>query len=76
MIKKILFLKRISKTPDIRLGRSFLCFLICLLFMVGILCVSPQLKVQAASLDDSGLAGETEERTYINEPGSAQTRED
>ena len=50
--------------------------IVCLLLMVGILCVSPQLEVQAAAVEDSGLAGETEERTYINEPGSAQTRED
>lgn len=50
--------------------------IICLLFMVGILCVTLPLEVQASSVDDVGLAGETEERTYINEPGSAQTRED
>ncbi len=50
--------------------------IVCLLMMVGILCVTPQLEVQAAALDDSGLAGETEERTYINEPGSAQSREE
>lgn len=50
--------------------------IICLLFMVGILCVTLPLEVQASSVDDAGLAGETEERTYINEPGSAQTRED
>ncbi len=50
--------------------------MVCLLVMVGILCVTPRLSVQAASLDDSDLAGETQERTYINEPGSAQTREE
>ena len=50
--------------------------IICLLFMVGILCVTLPLEVQASSVDDVGMAGETEERTYINEPGSAQTRED
>lgn len=50
--------------------------IICLLFMVGILCVTLPLEVRASSVDDAGLAGETEERTYINEPGSAQTRED
>ena len=44
--------------------------------MVGILCVTLPLEVQASSVDDVGMAGETEERTYINEPGSAQTRED
>lgn len=63
MIWKKLFIKRIIK-------------IICLLFMVGILCVTPQLEVQAAEVDDLGLAGETEERTYINEPGSAQTRDE
>ena len=44
--------------------------------MVGILCVTPKLEVQAAAVDDSGIVGETEERTYINEPGSAQTQEE
>ena len=50
--------------------------IICLLVMVGILCVTPKLEVQAAAVDDSGIVGETEERTYINEPGSAQTQEE
>ncbi|MCM1134824.1 MAG: flagellar type III secretion system pore protein FliP [Clostridium sp.] len=49
--------------------------MICLLFMVGILCVIPRMSVSAATLD-SQLAGETEERTYREEPGSAQSRED
>lgn len=44
--------------------------------MVGILCVTPKLEVQAAAVDDSGIVGETDERTYINEPGSAQTQEE
>ena len=44
--------------------------------MVGILCVTPKLEVQATAVDDSGIVGETEERTYINEPGSAQTQEE
>lgn len=62
-MEKFLFEKRILK-------------IICLLVMVGILCVTPKLEVQAAAVDDSGLAGETQERTYINEPGSAQTQEE
>lgn len=62
-MEKFLFEKRILK-------------IICLLVMVGILCVTPKLKVQAAAVDDSGIVGETEERTYINEPGSAQTQEE
>ena len=62
-MEKFLFEKRILK-------------IICLLVMVGILCVTPKLEVQAAAVDDSGIVGETEERTYINEPGSAQTQEE
>ncbi len=62
-MEKFLFEKRILK-------------IICLLVMVGILCVTPKLDVQAAAVDDSGIVGETEERTYINEPGSAQTQEE
>ncbi len=62
-MEKFLFEKRILK-------------IICLLVMVGILCVTPKLEVQAAAVDDSGIVGETDERTYINEPGSAQTQEE
>ena len=62
-MEKFLFEKRILK-------------IICLLVMVGILCVTPKLEVQAAAVDDFGIVGETEERTYINEPGSAQTQEE
>lgn len=49
--------------------------LICLLMTVGILCIIPQVTVQAATVD-SNLTGEREERTNIEEPGSAQTGED
>ena len=49
--------------------------IICLLVMVGILCVIPRTDVKAASLD-STLAGETEERTNITEPGSSDSRDD
>ena len=49
--------------------------LICLLMTVGILCIIPQINVQAATVD-SNLTGETENRTNIEEPGSAQSGED
>ncbi len=49
--------------------------LMCLLMTVGILCIIPQVTVQAATVD-SNLTGEREERTNIEEPGSAQTGED
>ena len=49
--------------------------IICLLLMVGILCVIPQSEVQAATVDDDQIAV-PEERTYINEPGSSESRED
>ena len=49
--------------------------IICLLVMVGILCVIPRTDVKAVSLD-STLAGETEERTNITEPGSSDSRDD
>ena len=45
-MEKFLFEKRILK-------------IICLLVMVGILCVTPKLEVQAAAVDDSGIVGET-----------------
>ncbi len=49
--------------------------IICLLFMVGILCVIPRMNAKAASLD-SQLTGETEDRTNIREPGTTESRED
>ena len=49
--------------------------IICLLFMVGILCVIPRMNAKAASLD-SQLTGETEGRTNIREPGTTESRED
>ncbi len=48
--------------------------LICLLMTVGILCIIPRLDVQATV--DGGVTGETETRTYIDEPGSAESGED
>lgn len=49
--------------------------LICLLLTVGILCIIPKSNAQAAGVDP-GMTGETEERTNIEEPGSADTREE
>ncbi len=49
--------------------------IICLLMTVGILCIIPQLEVYATTIDE-GLTGETQQRTNINEPGSAETGED
>ena len=53
--------------------------LICLLIVVGILFISQKSTAYANGLDnhaDSHLAGDTENRTYINEPGSAQTADE
>ena len=47
---------------------------ICLLVTVGILCIMPALTVSASS--NTGLTGETENSTVIQEPGSAQTSEE
>lgn len=49
--------------------------LICLLLMVGILCIIPKSNVRAAGVEP-GMTGETQRRTNIEEPGSADTRED
>ena len=49
--------------------------IICLLMTVGILCIIPQAEVQASTID-SGVTGETEERTYIDEPGSADSKDE
>lgn len=48
--------------------------LICLLMTVGILCIIPRLDVQATV--DGAVTGETDTRTYINEPGSAESEDD
>lgn len=52
--------------------------MVCLLFMAGILCICVRMPVYATSAGTTGttqrhLAGETQERTNINEPGSSQT---
>nr|WP_277934400.1 flagellar type III secretion system pore protein FliP [Parablautia intestinalis] len=49
--------------------------MVCLLMTVGILCIIPNLSVQAAAADPD-LTGSQEERTNIDEPGSADSRED
>ncbi len=49
--------------------------IMCLLMTVGILCLIPCTEMSAAGID-STPTGSTEERTYIEEPGSAQTQED
>lgn len=49
--------------------------IICLLMTVGILCIIPQISAEA-SVIDSDLTGDSEERTYIEEPGSADTGDD
>lgn len=47
---------------------------ICLLFVVGILCIGGGVKAYAAA--DTPLTGDTAGRTNINEPGSAESAED
>lgn len=49
--------------------------IICLLLTVGILCIIPQISAEA-SVIDFDLTGESEERTYIEEPGSADSGND
>ena len=49
--------------------------IICLLMTVGILCIIPSISAEA-SIIDSDLTGDSEERTYIEEPGSADTNDD
>lgn len=52
---------------------------LCLLFIVGILCICNKLPVHATGslgTEERHLTGTTEERTNINEPGSSETAED
>ena len=52
---------------------------ICLLFIVGILCICVKMPVHATGTIDIGerhLTGTTEERTNINEPGSSSDTEE
>lgn len=50
--------------------------LICLLFLVGILCILPSKTAYAAENVESNLTGTTDERTNITDPGSAETAAD
>lgn len=61
-MKKIFAVKRISK-------------IICLLLMVGIFCIIPDIEVKATGIDYN-LTGETQDRTNIEEPGSAESAEE
>ena len=61
-MKKVFAAKRIRK-------------IICLLFMVGILCIIPCGDVKASQIN-SNLTGTTEERTNIEEPGSSESADD
>ncbi len=49
--------------------------IVCLLLAVGILCISDS-KIAYASSYDSNLTGETDNRTYINEAGSADSADE
>lgn len=51
---------------------------LCLLFLVGILCMGTEMQVQAAEIThpEHHLTGETDERTNIKEPGASDSPED
>ncbi len=49
--------------------------IVCLLLTVGILCLCDSKAVYASGLD-SNLTGETDERTYVNEGGSSDDKEE
>ncbi len=53
---------------------------LCLLLVVGILCICPVVKVHATATEngtgDSNLTGSTDERTNINAPGSSDSGDD
>ncbi len=59
----------------IRITRS-----LCLLLMVGILCIYPCVGVHATAVEngtlDSNLTGSTDERTNINDPGTSESGDD
>lgn len=52
-----------------------ICKIICLLLMVGILCILPVADVRAAQVN-SNLTGSTEDRTNIEEPGASDSAEE
>ncbi|MGN0346457.1 MAG: flagellar type III secretion system pore protein FliP [Lachnospiraceae bacterium] len=47
--------------------------MVCLLLTVGILCIAPSISVHATDADNTG---DTDERTYEEEPGSADSTDD
>ncbi len=68
-----------EKVMTDRKGNQKKCFavkrirtIICLLMTVGILCIISGINVKAEEIE-TNLTGSTEERTYIEEPGSAQS---
>lgn len=66
------------KKLSIRFFKKYMRTL-CLLFIVGILCICTKIPVHATSTIDSGerhITGTTEERTNINEPGTGETPEE
>ena len=52
-----------------RFAVRWICKMICLLMTVGILCIIPYFEAEASTVEP-GRTGETDERTYYNEPGS------
>ena len=66
------------KNLSIRFLKKYMRTL-CLLLIVGILCICVKMPVHATSSIDSGerhITGTTEERTNINEPGSSEDPEE
>ena len=66
------------KNLSIRFLKKYMRTL-CLLLIVGILCICVKMPVHATSALDSGerhITGTTEERTNINEPGSSEDPEE
>lgn len=62
-----------------RYKRCHIVRLICLLFTVGILCISgPAIKAHAVEPDsiDKPLTGESDDRTNIDDPGTSESPED
>ncbi len=49
---------------------------LCLLIMVGILCICPKMSAHATGTVDSTLTGTTDSRTNIEEPGASDNADD
>jgi len=66
-------MKKIRITSVMRIGKT-----ICLLLLVGILCICPGMQAYATGLEhtDSNLTGTTDERTNVEEPGAAEDPDD